>query len=678
MTASSGQQLVLPPGIRLHTRCLLKAYVNHSKSTGLWITTINTEEYPQQKGKSRSKGKKCLKAFSFNNEFEAKETAYVNAPPAMMPLGANCYNCDVKFKNFFRGPINCRNCGVCICKNCSVKWHGSMVPETYNKKKAKKIDVCVTCDYLASCFRRAILRGDFLKIKQLYMTGNINLRCAFMNVPKGDEIMLPVHCAAEAGDLDTLMWLVDMHYCPIKMINTGNKNGQMSKELIETSQGRTIIDIAIENKCIEVLEYLINEKDISLLDGKKSKDTASLAALEEVLRAATPTHEHLDDKMNSQEFPTQPPFVLKTPRSKKTPRATSTTRTPKGGARTPRTPKGARTPRTPKMTTITCNSPRPSSRPGTPTRPSTPTRSRSDGTPQRRNSLTPQRSRVYSFDEAASRYAEVQTMKRQSMADDSGPILPSDDPAMPSPKEIQTHHLPPLPPPNAVHVESSPVVAMPDVPIVSSILCQPVAMDNQTAVVAHIIDTANGAEATIDANVIDFDTGDVFVHSTESSLVEQSYTRDESECGLNTIPGMNVSPPTPIGIHAEAYEGDSNAAMVSPRSRILTSPRNRVFTSSFECLGIRDGGSICNRPLYGSVGPYEEEADDSEEGMDESDCDQSVTTTKDEECIICCMRSIDACFTPCGHQVCCMECSNKMSRCPICLATSESIRIFRP
>ncbi len=176
---------MLPPGLRLHTRDLLKAYVNHSKSTGLWITTINTEEFkPGAKG-----NKPCLKAFSFRNEYEAKETAYVNAPPTMMPHSSSCFNCDTKYAKILRRPFNCANCGASVCNSCTVKWNASMLPDTYKKKNTKTVKVCVTCDYLATSFREAIQSAHFERAKQIYMTGNINLRCPFMNMRKGSEIM---------------------------------------------------------------------------------------------------------------------------------------------------------------------------------------------------------------------------------------------------------------------------------------------------------------------------------------------------------------------------------------------------------------------------------------------------------------------------------------------------------
>ena len=120
----SNNNLFLPAEYPLRTRNLETAFVNHSKSTGLWITTISDP------GPKRN----AIKAFSFRSEGEAKETAYVNAPPKMIPTRTvtHCFSCESKF-NVFRRATHCKNCGVCICNSCTVSWKASMLPETYHK-----------------------------------------------------------------------------------------------------------------------------------------------------------------------------------------------------------------------------------------------------------------------------------------------------------------------------------------------------------------------------------------------------------------------------------------------------------------------------------------------------------------------------------------------------------------
>ena len=181
--------LVLPHDLKLHTRDLMTAYVNHSKETSLWITTINTNQAGnRQPGRSKSNH---LQAFSFRTEHEARESAYVNAPPKLISFDSSpqCFVCESKFNSVFRRPSHCRNCGICICSSCTVSWSKMMVPDTYNTKNTNVVKACKTCDYLAKSFRHSLLSGNYDAALKLYMTGNINLRCPFFNVRKGKEIM---------------------------------------------------------------------------------------------------------------------------------------------------------------------------------------------------------------------------------------------------------------------------------------------------------------------------------------------------------------------------------------------------------------------------------------------------------------------------------------------------------
>ena len=193
-TGSSKQSrgLTLPPGLKLHTRNLLTAYVNHNRETSLWITTVNTDPNlnANSSGNKNFRGSH-LQAFSFRSEHEARESAYVNAPPMMIAFdkSPHCFNCNSKFNSILRRPAHCRNCGVCVCSSCSSSWNKLMVPDTYNTKGSKTVKVCKTCDYLSVAFRRSLLDGNYDAALKVYMTGNVNLRCPFFNVRTGQEIM---------------------------------------------------------------------------------------------------------------------------------------------------------------------------------------------------------------------------------------------------------------------------------------------------------------------------------------------------------------------------------------------------------------------------------------------------------------------------------------------------------
>jgi len=287
-TTSSSANLSLPH--KIHTRNLLTTSVYHNEATDIWITTINMS---QSSKVTKSNAAKYLKAFSFATEREARESAYANAPPKMIPFrdNPNCYICDGKF-SVFRRASHCRNCGVCICSSCSTSWNKVSLPETYNIKNESYVKVCKSCMTLSNKFKKALLEGHYEEAQLLYNTGNVNLRCPFMNNVKGCEAMFPIHCAAEGGNLLLLIWLVDGHFCPIKRIHTENRNkSQGSDELITTSKGRTIVEIAMANQRVDILRYLVNEKNVSIY-GVKDLQT-SLKALEAILKAQAPLQEEI-------------------------------------------------------------------------------------------------------------------------------------------------------------------------------------------------------------------------------------------------------------------------------------------------------------------------------------------------------------------------------------------------
>ena len=279
----------------IHTRTLLTSSVYNNQATGIWITTINMN---QKSNVTKSNAAKYLKAFSFQTEREARESAYANAPAKLLPFSENprCFVCDTKF-GVLRRASHCRNCGVVTCNSCCVSWSKQSIPETFNVKNESSVKVCKSCDSLSKMFRQALIQADYEKALVIYNTGNINLRCQFMTM-KGSEAMLPIHCAAEGGSLELLQWLVDVHHCPIKRIRTSNKSKtQITNELITTSKGRNILEIAMAQKRVEIMNYLVNEKNATF-NGIKSVDVA-LDALYAVLLAYPTRHDAEDDEGRS-------------------------------------------------------------------------------------------------------------------------------------------------------------------------------------------------------------------------------------------------------------------------------------------------------------------------------------------------------------------------------------------
>ena len=98
----------------------------------------------------------------------------------------------------------------------------------------------------------------------------------------------PVHCAILGGSLDIIVWLIDVHFCPIKVFRSGSKFGEQvtDEHLMSTSKGRSALDIALDTKNVDILRYLICDKNISVFG---IKDTSSLiGAFDAAMKALGP------------------------------------------------------------------------------------------------------------------------------------------------------------------------------------------------------------------------------------------------------------------------------------------------------------------------------------------------------------------------------------------------------
>ena len=97
--------------------------------------------------------------------------------------------------------------------------------------------------------------------------------------------MLPIH---------VVRWLVDIHKeCQIQ-ITTPHSRGSVkaTAQLIKTSEGCTIVDIALQEKRLNILQYLCKQKNILLRTGKA--DQNSLRVLGMVL-ISSPSMERSDE-----------------------------------------------------------------------------------------------------------------------------------------------------------------------------------------------------------------------------------------------------------------------------------------------------------------------------------------------------------------------------------------------
>lgn len=163
-----------PESIR--KRNFLKWTVKRNQATNMWVSTVQTKQKAVEQNNLIEVERSSV-GFSATTQQEAFETGLANAVPIMQPTTEHpiCFVCKAKFA-LFRRPQHCRNCGVCVCSNCTTQWPNSMFPETFNARTMN--NVCHACDWLADSFRTALLEGDYSTALYIYATGNINIRCS--------------------------------------------------------------------------------------------------------------------------------------------------------------------------------------------------------------------------------------------------------------------------------------------------------------------------------------------------------------------------------------------------------------------------------------------------------------------------------------------------------------------
>jgi hypothetical protein len=168
-------------------------------------------------------------------------------------------------------------------------WSSKMIPDTYNLKKEANVKICKSCNFMSVAFKKALLAGDYEEAVALYGSGNVNLRAPFpASSKKKDEIVHPIHCAVQGGNIDIVRWLMEDHFCPIKVVKTiKQKKGGQSDVLIRTSKERSVLSIALSGLHVDILRYLVVDCGVAVQEARDLK--SSLRALEAVLHAL-PAH----------------------------------------------------------------------------------------------------------------------------------------------------------------------------------------------------------------------------------------------------------------------------------------------------------------------------------------------------------------------------------------------------
>jgi hypothetical protein len=160
-------------------RTLLPWSIFYNESTNMWVATINTNQKALDSDNVEA-ASKALRAFSLQTEAQARALAVAWTPPRMLAFekSPKCFICKAKFAVFKRA-CHCRNCGVCICSNCTTQWPAKSVPETYNIKRESMVNICKSCHWLSNAFRVALLDGNHDQAVALHATGNVNIVTPF-------------------------------------------------------------------------------------------------------------------------------------------------------------------------------------------------------------------------------------------------------------------------------------------------------------------------------------------------------------------------------------------------------------------------------------------------------------------------------------------------------------------
>ena len=161
-------------------RTSLPYSIEESEHKDEWVVSLYTDQHALDKMDVEAM-KNSIEMLNFSSSEEAREACHAFAPPRMHSIqdSSVCQICKKKFGKVFRKPWHCKNCGVCVCNKCTVLWPAPLLPKTFNMTRARKVHVCLACNWLHDEFRVSLLNGEFERAVELHGTGNLNLRSPF-------------------------------------------------------------------------------------------------------------------------------------------------------------------------------------------------------------------------------------------------------------------------------------------------------------------------------------------------------------------------------------------------------------------------------------------------------------------------------------------------------------------
>lgn len=153
-----------------------------------------------------------------------------------------------------------------------------------------------------------------------------------------------------------------------------------------------------------------------------------------------------------------------------------------------------------------------------------------------------------------------------------------------------------------------------------------------------------------------------------------------------------ASPTTPETPRMPVSESASTSSQATVQQANSNDSFNSSGSSSSE--GSADwsptsGGNVISISIFSLDDGSSESGFEEDDGGRQSSC--SATTSDEEgdshpckqltknalQCIICCDRQIEIVFVPCGHQLACRKCCERMTTCPVCrLAIESKVRTY--
>ncbi len=85
-----------------------------------------------------------------------------------------------------------------------------------------------------------------------------------------------------------MKWLVEDNCCPMKSISVGNGERGMKKDgytPILTSKSRSLLNIALSTNSVDIIRYLVLEKNMLLREEKNLPAETLLQTIDSILRA---------------------------------------------------------------------------------------------------------------------------------------------------------------------------------------------------------------------------------------------------------------------------------------------------------------------------------------------------------------------------------------------------------